>query len=396
MVFQRSLDGTQTFARLQLKLLAGAINFLHRHIRVDEGVEKRMANNPLFSLFNELSFHKKDSLNKIFTDSVHDSSAVHVGSFVSSILHQGIFSVSAMVASVIYLSRFKEVSHITLHAWTWRPLFLTTLLIADKAWEDKPVRNSSLAKLFPVLTNLELNKLENVFLRVLSFNVVIKPELFTTFCEKLLNEKVDQEIVKAVVASEYGQGLTRELEPFGGVVSPESLAEPMGKAGFLEDDFGVYPMEDCLRRPQGTKVAELWSEMLESKGKRVWEGGKKSGSGGPPKRGGRLNLGMGLQFGGSSSSTSAAVSTNSQFLVKQPMINSAAIRAASTDSKSLFTTGSRGREEEGGGRSRSVVPGGLLRTKVQPILRQSLGGLGTARNFSVTPVQGGILWDLDL
>ena len=58
---------------------------------------------------------------------------------MESILHQGIFSVSALVVSVIYLSRFKEVSHITLHSWTWRPLFLTCLLTADKMWEDKPV-----------------------------------------------------------------------------------------------------------------------------------------------------------------------------------------------------------------------------------------------------------------
>ncbi|CAK0824240.1 unnamed protein product, partial [Prorocentrum cordatum] len=68
----------------------------------------------------------------------------------------GIFSVSAFIVSVIYLSRFKEISHITLHACTWRPLFLTSLLLADKMWvvavtrgdgrgrrafaEDKPVR----------------------------------------------------------------------------------------------------------------------------------------------------------------------------------------------------------------------------------------------------------------
>lgn len=137
-----------------------------------------------------MSYHNKPGLNRIFPESVHDCSALHVCSFILSILHQagrveqracgpleGIFSVSAFIVSVIYLSRpatkrlkkrrcvggrFKESSRITLHACTWRPLFLTcggqplrrpraprSLLLADKMWEDKPVRNSSLAKLFP-------------------------------------------------------------------------------------------------------------------------------------------------------------------------------------------------------------------------------------------------------
>merc|ERR1719449_76573 len=126
----------------------------------------------MFKLFFEVQYHGKPELNPIFPESVHDCSALHVCSFILSILHQGIFSVSAFIVSVIYLSRFKESSHITLHACTRRPLFLTSLLLADKMWEDKPVRNSSLAKLFPVLTNAELNKLESEFLSKVGFNVL--------------------------------------------------------------------------------------------------------------------------------------------------------------------------------------------------------------------------------
>merc|ERR1719456_738155 len=130
----------------------------------------------MFRLFCETQYHNKRDLSRLFSESVHDSSPLHVCSFILSILHQGIFSVSAFIVSVIYLSRFKESSHITLHACTWRPLFLTSLLLADKMWEDKPVRNSSLAKLFPVLNNAELNKLENRFLSEIKFNVLVKPD----------------------------------------------------------------------------------------------------------------------------------------------------------------------------------------------------------------------------
>jgi len=164
----------------------------------------------MFRLFFEVPYHNKPDLNRIFPDSVHDCSALHVCSFILSILHQGIFSVSAFIVSVIYLSRFKESSRITLHACTWRPLFLTSLLLADKMWEDKPVRNSSLAKLFPVLSNSELNRMESEFLDEIKFNVLVKPDLFCSFCEKLLAEQVHQEISRCVSQSEYAATLQTE------------------------------------------------------------------------------------------------------------------------------------------------------------------------------------------
>lgn len=105
-----------------------------------------MSNNAVFDFFYEQQYHAKEGLPAVFANSVDDVTPLHVASFILSILHQGIFSVSAFIVSVIYLSRFKEVSHITLHTCTWRPLFLTTLLIADKTWEDKPVGGAPRAR----------------------------------------------------------------------------------------------------------------------------------------------------------------------------------------------------------------------------------------------------------
>jgi len=210
-LFQEHLhEINQKFQHLQVDLLSAGIHFFHRHIRNDKEVEKRMEGNDSFKLFYETQYHNKKDLNKIFVDSVSDCSPIHVCSFILSILHQGIFSVTAFIVSVIYLSRFKESSQITLHACTWRPLFLTTLLVADKMWEDKPVRNSSLAKLFPVLSNIELNEMEYKLLVQVGFNIVVKPDLFTTFCEKLLAESVNPEIARNVKASEYAKVLALE------------------------------------------------------------------------------------------------------------------------------------------------------------------------------------------
>merc|ERR1719271_970930 len=200
--------GSQRFSQIQQRLLCAGLHFFHRHIRSDPDVITRMEGNVVFRLFYEVQYQQtKSLLDPVFSASVHDASALHICSFILSILHQGIFSVSAFIVSVIYLSRFKESSHITLHACTWRPLFLTSLLLADKMWEDKPVRNSSLAKLFPVLSNSELNRMESEFLGEVRFNVLVKPDLFCSFCEKLLAESVHQEITRCVSSSDYAATL---------------------------------------------------------------------------------------------------------------------------------------------------------------------------------------------
>ncbi|CAD7959610.1 unnamed protein product [Amoebophrya sp. A120] len=259
-------DGTQRYTTLQLKLLCGGINFFHRHIRTDKDVKQRMRENEAFPKFYEEQYHynKQDTLPSVFRTSVHDTSALHVSSFILSILHQGIFSVSAFVISIIYLSRFKECSHITLHATTWRPLFLVTLLISDKMWEDKPVRNSSLAKLFPVLNNKELNLLENSMLQSLGFNVLVKPDLFCSFCEKLLMEAVSPEIVEQAIQSDFGQGLMAEPYCVRGIAE---LQQPMTNVDLEDDIFGCYPTENCLQADHLPE--ELYTKMLVAKGQRA-------------------------------------------------------------------------------------------------------------------------------
>ncbi|KAF4664117.1 hypothetical protein FOL47_005282 [Perkinsus chesapeaki] len=206
-------SGTRRFSAMQEKLLTAGIQFFHRHIRTDNEVLRRMKTNDMFQLFYEPQYYDRKppgELNAVFINSVSDPSAVHVSSFILSILHQGLFSVSAFIVSIIYLSRFKEATQISLHAST-APSEAGRYRVG-RAVQDKPVRNSSLAKLFPVLSNAELNRLENKFLLRIRFNVQVKSDLFTSFCEKLLQENISQEIVTCVSGSEYAAAFAAEEE----------------------------------------------------------------------------------------------------------------------------------------------------------------------------------------
>ena len=190
---------------MEAQLTSGAVNFFQRHIRTDPETLKRMLGNEAFKLFSEVQYHRNKDLrlHKIFAESLEDSSCLHVTSFILSLLHQGMFSINTFIAGIIYLSRFKESTEVSLHTSNWRPLFIISLIVADKVWEDRPVKNSCISKLFPVLSNEEINILEHFFLKAISFKVVITAEVFTNFREKLMLEVINPDIRACVNRSEF-------------------------------------------------------------------------------------------------------------------------------------------------------------------------------------------------
>lgn len=220
-------EATRPFSALQVPLLAGVINHLHKNLKDGHEAEQKMENNQMFKLFHEEQYHRtKQNLAQSFQDTVSDCSASHVSSFILSVLYQGRFSVTECIISMFYLSRFKSSSKITLHAAIWRPLFLTALLISDKVWQDTPVRNSALTKIFPVLCNAELKKLEYEFVVRINFEVNVTPDSFRSFCETLLSERVISEIQEHVLKSDFVRSL-------GGTSQQGNDTEPLHEDNIL-------------------------------------------------------------------------------------------------------------------------------------------------------------------
>lgn len=212
---------SRLFSASKRMLLISTINFIFKHISRDHSELEAMPNSDTFKAFQERQYHQNKVPNPYldpFTKTLQDSSAGHVTEFILMMLHRGYFDVSEFIVSVVYLVRFKEKTGIPLHVSAWRPLFITSLLLADKMWEDKSVKNSSLTMLFPVLSNAELFDLEVRFLEWLGFSAWVAKKDFQQFCETLL--LVDgsaPEISAQVVGSEYGaalqDGTTEALPP---------------------------------------------------------------------------------------------------------------------------------------------------------------------------------------
>jgi len=70
--------------------------------------------------------------------------------------------------------------------------------VADKTYDDQPIRVKSLAKLFPVVTPSELCELELNFCLKTRFTLIVNPKLYDSFVEKLIKEIVTREIREIV------------------------------------------------------------------------------------------------------------------------------------------------------------------------------------------------------
>jgi hypothetical protein len=84
------------------------------------------------------------------------------------------------VASLIYLQRFMEISyhHLQFNEYNWRSIVLSSLLIANKMWDDFHVANVAYCLIFPGLSLERVNQLEIGFLEVLEYKTWISPSCY--------------------------------------------------------------------------------------------------------------------------------------------------------------------------------------------------------------------------
>lgn len=77
------------------------------------------------------------------------------------------------ILCLAYIERILDTNRIVLHPENWRRIVFGSILIATKVWEDESVWNVDFLDVFPLLTLIDLNNLENRFMELLQFNVLI-------------------------------------------------------------------------------------------------------------------------------------------------------------------------------------------------------------------------------
>lgn len=65
-----------------------------------------------------------------------------------------------------------------LHMNSWRGLWLGSIIVAQKIWDDIPLKTSSFKKLLPNVSKHDLNQLERKVLQLLAYSTCVKPSMY--------------------------------------------------------------------------------------------------------------------------------------------------------------------------------------------------------------------------
>jgi Cyclin len=85
------------------------------------------------------------------------------------------------IVSLIYVERLMETSKVPLLASTWRPIFMSGLLMASKVWQDLSTWNVEFSNVYPQYSLENINKLELQFLRMIKWDLYISSSLYAKY-----------------------------------------------------------------------------------------------------------------------------------------------------------------------------------------------------------------------
>jgi hypothetical protein len=85
------------------------------------------------------------------------------------------------IIALVYVNRLASNAQVVLTMANWRAVWLTSIILAQKMWNDRPVKTGSFAKFFPPLDKTMLRSLEARALQLLEYSVGVKPSLYVKY-----------------------------------------------------------------------------------------------------------------------------------------------------------------------------------------------------------------------
>lgn len=169
---------------------------------------------PRIAMFDERSYTKKETrkrlrwgFNRTSAEDERDSSkrafpdegvppVTEIYYFLMACSQRASFSIECSIIALVLLNRLLTTPNnftITLHAFNWRLFFLTSLMVAQKIWEDISLANIDFPIIWRHAVKVEddrldvkaFNLMEARFLELLSFNVYVSTSLYGQFCFEL-------------------------------------------------------------------------------------------------------------------------------------------------------------------------------------------------------------------
>jgi hypothetical protein len=91
------------------------------------------------------------------------------------------YSTECNVIALVYLNRMSSSNKLILTMTNWRCVWLTCIILAQKMWDDRPLKTSAFTQLVPPLEKINLRNFEAKALQLLDFSIGVKPALYVKY-----------------------------------------------------------------------------------------------------------------------------------------------------------------------------------------------------------------------
>lgn len=122
--------------------------------------------------------------------------------FVTQMFEVGRLQSELLILVLIYINRIVGRRRLTLTPSNWKIVFTVSTMVTQKIWEDTPLLNSEFSYIFPLLSNKQLNRLEQEFVQMIDFDLQVSSSLYYKYYFELRSAIIYCRISDQVAKSE--------------------------------------------------------------------------------------------------------------------------------------------------------------------------------------------------
>jgi len=168
-----------------------------------------------------------------------------INGFIANIFQVGQFNPECCIIALVYINRLIGVTGLPLTQSNWKPVTVSSILLAQKVWDDTPLINADFSILYPSLTKKEVNMLERKFLSLLNFKLHISPSLYAQYYFEL--RSVSEEQGQTLKLKPLSKAQARRLETRSHLSEEyQRKKHDYKKKTMTEDELRVRPKRTIL------------------------------------------------------------------------------------------------------------------------------------------------------
>jgi hypothetical protein len=157
--------------------------------------------------------------------------------FINHIFDQSKYSPECNIISLIYVNRLTSASKTPLTMLNWRGIWVGAVLLAQKVWDDQPLKTSSFASILPSVDKKTLKNIEMKAFILVEYVTGVKPSLYAKYYFEL------RQLFLEIMGTNYEQEWS--MKPLS-IVKANQL---MYRSNRLDVKHGTFKMVGGRRWP---------------------------------------------------------------------------------------------------------------------------------------------------